>query len=178
MSLIESGSAALPTTVCVWVSPECSSLFIYFYLYIKSDERTSWTSTGNSPIPGIRVPGFLRNRSSAGLTPDVLCGVVLCIIRKELSSSFQFLFSICAIFILFSRERFCLSTCPFAWGQSGVTRLYSMRSSSTNLQNSSLMNCDPLSVVILTGNPWVRNIFLRLTMTLSAVVDLKTSTSI
>ena len=33
------------------------------------------------------------------------------------------------------------------------------------------MNCGPLSVVILTDSPWVRNIFLRLAMTLSAVVD-------
>ena len=53
-----------------------------------------------------------------------------------------------------------------------------IRSSSTNLQNSSLMNCGSMSVVILTGSPWVRNIFLRLAMTFSAVVDLKTSTSI
>ena len=41
------------------------------------------------------------------------CGVVLCIDRKDAISSFQFLFSICAILILFSREWFCLSTSPF-----------------------------------------------------------------
>ena len=149
-----------------------------FSLTSRSLSRTSWSSTGNSSIPGIRVHSFLRNRSSAGLTPVMLCGVGLFIIRKEPSSYFQFIFSICATFILFNRKQLGLSTSPFAWGQSGVTRLRSMRSSSIGLQNSSLMSCGPLLEVILTGSPWGRSIFLRLAITLSAIVNLKTSTSI
>ena len=88
--------------------------FFPFSLASLSLSCTSWSSTGNSSIPGMRVRNFLRNRSSAGLTPVVLCGVVLYIDRKDAISSFQFLFSICAILILFSREWFCLSTSPFA----------------------------------------------------------------
>ena len=85
-----------------------------FSLASLSLSRTSWSFTGNSSIPVIRVRSFLWNRSSEGLTPVMLCGVVLYIIRKEPSFSFQFLFSICAIFILFNRKRFCLSSSPFA----------------------------------------------------------------
>ena len=85
-----------------------------FSLASLSLSRTSWSFTGNSSIPGIRVHSFLRNRSSAGLTPVMLCGVGLFIIRKEPSSYFQFIFSICATFILFNRKQLGLSTSPFA----------------------------------------------------------------
>jgi len=43
------------------------------------------------------------------------------------------------------------------------------------LQKSSLVKRGPLLVVIIAGSPWGRNIFLRVAMTLSTVVDLKTS---
>ena len=82
---------------------------------------------------------------------QLLCGV-LCRTRKGSISFLQSFFLICAILILLSKDRYYLSTSPLAQGLSGVTLLWSIHSSFTNLRNSLHMNCCPLSVSDLLNN--------------------------
>ena len=51
--------------------------------------------------------------------------------------------------------------------------LWSIRSPSANFWNLKLLNWRPLSVLRLTGIPWVRNFLLRLPVIFSVVIDFK-----
>ena len=69
---------------------------------------------------------FLLNRSSAGLTPVVECGVLRWANRNVGSSFFQSCPLELASVVAFNRVRVCLSTSPFACGHNGVTCLCSI----------------------------------------------------
>ena len=112
-----------------------------------------------------------RSTGSAGLTPVVVWGVDLYAIRYLRTSSFHCLPSACAIRILFKRDRFCLSTSPFAWGHNGVVFLCSIPQSSKYFSNSFETNCRPLSLVTDSGKPWIMKILSRLSMIFSDVVE-------
>lgn len=107
------GNTLSPSFTSLSRAPRFSSAYRFPHsLAFLSLSRTFQLSTWNSSIPGIRVLNFLRKMSSAGLSPVVLCGVVLCMTRKDSISFLQSFFSICTILIPLSRDRFYLSTTP------------------------------------------------------------------
>ena len=126
---------------------------------------------------GILVGISRSYRSLAGLAPVGEWGVLLYAMRNFRSSCLQFFLSACAISKAFKRLRFCLSISAFAWGHSGVEVLCSVSFSSKYDENSSEMNCRPLSVLGDSAVKWVENIVSKHSIIFLNFTDFTTATS-
>ena len=120
---------------------------------------------------------FLLNKSSAGLTPVVECGVLLYARKTVLNSFLQSRPSAGAILIAFKSVRFWRSTSPFACDHNGVVRMCWMLFAFMNNLNSSDTNWGPLSEVIVTSKPCVVNMSSSASTTRTVVVVLRIAIS-
>ena len=84
-----------------------ASLSVSYSLVVHLKFLDSWN-------PGPQRPSEHEFFGAPVVLPVVLCGVVLCMTRKDSISFLQSFFSICAILILLSSDQFCLSTSPLA----------------------------------------------------------------
>lgn len=119
----------------------------------------------------------LLNSNTQGAIFVIAWGVERWVKRNRWSSCLQFFPSTCAVFNSFPSGFMKLSALAFPWGQSRVLVCHSMPRTCMYRSYSWPLMGGPLSVLIVSGMPWVENILSSFGIHTLASVELTISTS-